>query len=88
MLCLGRHLQRASDVGSRSTTALTFCSCFSQMFSTFFYDYEVVILFPSVNFWATVIIVIVLSIGPHYLFRSLKGFFFPSVAAAATLLDL
>jgi hypothetical protein len=58
------------------------------MFSTFFYDYEVVILFPSVNFWATVIIVIVLSIGPHYLFRSLKGFFFPSVAAAATLLDL
>lgn len=47
------------------------------MFSTFFYDYEVVILFPSVNFWATVIIVLVLSIGPHYLFRSMKGFFWP-----------
>lgn len=51
------------------------------MFSTFFYDYEVLVLFPSVNFWATIIVVVVLSIGPHYLFRGLMGFFFPCVVA-------
>lgn len=50
------------------------------MFSTFFFDYEVAVLFPSFNFWATIIVVIVLSIGPHYLFRGLMGFFFPYVS--------
>lgn len=30
-----------------------------------------------VNFWATVIAVVVLAIGPHFLYMGIQGFFFP-----------
>ena len=52
---------------------------FLQLFSTFFFDWELIILYPTMNFWATVVVVIVLAIGPHFLYRGVMGFFFPQV---------
>jgi len=48
-----------------------------QLFSTFFFDWELIILYPTMNFWGTVVVVIVLAIGPHFLYRGVMGFFFP-----------
>ena len=52
-------------------------TCPPQIFPTFFYDGEVAILYPTMNFWATLVLVIILAIGPHFLYRGVMGFFFP-----------
>ncbi|KAL7412424.1 hypothetical protein BDY24DRAFT_392878 [Mrakia frigida] len=76
-------------LNSRYWTFMTFLSIFLSIFAcflwiavyslfpTFFFDWELIILYSTMNFWATVVVVIVLAIGPHFLYRGVMGFFFP-----------
>lgn len=70
-----RRLHLPSRSSRRKAQLIALVS--SQLFPTFFFDWELIILYSTMNFWATVVVVIVLAIGPHFLYRGVMGFFFP-----------
>lgn len=57
----GNLLVHLAAVEHRALTRLSSV----KLFATFFFDYEFLILYTTINFWATIVIVNVLAIGPH-----------------------